>query len=129
MMRAAAVCLLLLIVSCTNRTHVPKEILQPDSMAVLMREMIIASQYAAQSIMKDSTKKDKIKENQQLMEDIFQLHHITRDEFKKSLSFYEARPDLNKILFDSMSAYAARHQKELYLPKPNLKQHGKPAEK
>ena len=81
-----------------------------------MKDVLMASQYSAQYIAKDSLKTDKWKANQQMLEDIFRIHHITRETFKQSLQFYESRPDLNKQIFDSLSAYATLHQKDLYAP-------------
>ncbi|HEX3767143.1 MAG TPA: DUF4296 domain-containing protein, partial [Puia sp.] len=54
--------------------------------------------------------------NQQLMEGVFKIHHVTRETFEKSYQFYESRPDMNKTIFDSLSAYANRHKTELYRP-------------
>jgi hypothetical protein len=110
----------LLVVSlaaCSNRKSIPKDIIQLDTMQVIMKEMILTGEYALQYISKDSLNHDKAKSNQDLMENIFKLHHITRTDFKKSLSFYEARPDLNKIIFDSLAAEANRHKTEIYSPR------------
>ena len=113
--------LLLFLAACSNRSGVPNDIIPPDSMQKIMKDIIEAEQYSAQFISKDSTKRDKVKANQELMEVIFQVHHITREEFKNSLSFYESRPDLNKKIFDSLVADANRRRPELYLPKPVAK--------
>jgi hypothetical protein len=86
-----------------------------------MKDVIIAGEYSAQYIVKDSLKPDKIKASEDLMETVFKIHHTTREEFKKSLSFYESRPDLNKIIFDSLAADANRHRAELYAPRPIVK--------
>jgi len=116
MMRLAPLVLFALIISCSNRTGIPKDILAPDSMELVMRDVLMASQYSSQYIAKDSLRPDKWKANQQMLEDVFKIHHITKETFKQSLQFYESRPDLNKKIFDSLSAYANRHQKDLYTP-------------
>jgi Domain of unknown function (DUF4296) len=116
MMRLAPFVLFVFIISCSNRTGIPKDILPPDSMELVMKDILMASQYSAQYVSKDSLRPDKRKANQQLMEDIFKIHHITRETFKQSLQFYESRPDLNKKIFDSLSAYVSLHQKDLYAP-------------
>jgi hypothetical protein len=108
--------------ACSDRTGVPNNIIPPDSMQNIMYDVIMAGEYSSQYINKDSLKKDKIKANQELLADIFKIHHITREKFKESLRFYESRPDLNKKIFDSLAAYANRHRAEIYkstpLPKP-----------
>ena len=110
--------LLIIISSCSNRSGIPKDIIPPDSMQVVLREVFMANEYAVQFIAKDSLRPDKVKATQDQFETIFKIHHISRAEFKNSLSFYESRPDLNKMIFDSLSAYANRHRNELYAPKP-----------
>ena len=97
-------------------------------MQKIMKDIIEADQYSSQYVSRDSSRKDKVKANQDLMEVIFKIHHTTRAEFKASLNFYESRPDLNKKIFDSLMADANRRKPELYLPKPIIKS-GKTPEK
>jgi hypothetical protein len=106
------------ITACSNRTGIPNDIIPPDSMYIIMKDVIIANEYSVQYLSKDSLRRDKLKANQDLFEAIFKLHHTTRAEFKNSLNFYESRPDLNKMIFDSLAAYASRHKADLYTPKP-----------
>jgi Domain of unknown function (DUF4296) len=87
-------------------------------MQQILKEIIMAGQYSEIYIANDSTRTDKRKANQELLEEIFRIHHTTRDEVKKSLSFYESRPDLNKKIFDSLTADANRRKTEMYLPRP-----------
>ena len=111
--------------ACTNREAVPSNIIQPDSMGVVMREVIMADQFASQFLLKDSLLKDSAHRNVkletlQLYETIFKLHGITKEEFRRSLAFYESRPDLSKNIFDSMSVDENRHRNDLYKPKPAI---------
>lgn len=107
--------------ACSNRTGIPNDIIPQDSMSLIMKDVIMADGYSAAYITKDSLKKDKILANQQMLDGVFKIHHISRQEFQNSLRFYESRPDLNKTIFDSLSAFANRHKTELYLPKPLAK--------
>jgi hypothetical protein len=107
--------------ACTDRSSIPNDIIPTDSMRKILNDVIIAGVYSDQYISKDSLKRDKRKANDDLMETVFKLHHITRESFMKSLSFYESRPDLNKIIFDSLAADANRHRSELYAPRPSVK--------
>jgi hypothetical protein len=117
--------IMILSAACSNRSSVPGDIIPMYSMTVIMKDIIIANEYSMTYIPKDSTKKDKILANQQLLEGVFKIHHITRESFDKSYRFYESRPDMNKTIFDSLSAYANRHKTDLYrplkIPKPILK--------
>jgi hypothetical protein len=109
---------LFVLAACSDRTGIPKQIIPPDSMQKIMYDVITAEEYSSLYVSRDSLKHDKIKANQDLLEDVFRIHHITRDNFKESLHFYESRPDLNKKIFDSLAAYANRHRSDLYKPKP-----------
>jgi hypothetical protein len=107
-----------LLAACSGRTDIPGNIIPPDSMQRILKDVIMASEYSALYLSKDSLKKDKVKANQDLMEAVFQIHHISKESFMESLHFYESRPDLNKKIFDSLSAYANRKRQELFVPKP-----------
>jgi hypothetical protein len=107
--------------ACSNRTGIPNDILPPDSMSRIMKDVIMADEYSTVYISKDSLQKDKLLANQHMLEGIFKIHHVSREEFQNSLRFYESRPDLNKEIFDSLSAFANKHKTELYLPKPFVK--------
>jgi hypothetical protein len=85
-------------------------------MRTILRDIIIADGYSTQIISKDSSRHDKMKANEDLMETVFKIHHTTRETFRKSLSFYESRPDLNKMIFDSLAADANRRKPELFIP-------------
>jgi hypothetical protein len=107
--------------ACTDRTSIPNDIIPPDSMQKILKDIIIVGEYSSEYIARDTLKRDKRKANEDLMDSVFRLHHITRESFKKSLNFYESRPDLNKIIFDSLAADANRHKQELYAPRPSLR--------
>jgi hypothetical protein len=116
--------------ACTNRKSVPSGIIVPDSMRVILKDVIMADQYASQFILKDSVKKDSTHRNVkietlQLYETIFKLHGISREDFRKSMSFYYSRPDLFKTMLDSLSMYETRHRADLYKPRPPVAPAGK----
>ena len=108
--------IMILFVACSNRSGIPEGIIPLDSMTVMMKEMIMVNEYSMGYLVKDSLKKDKILANQALLEGVFKIHHISRETFEKSLRFYDSRPDMNKIIFDSLSAYANRHRADQYRP-------------
>ncbi len=129
MTRRTVFLFLLFFGACSNRSGIPKEVLQPADMQKLMRDVVEAEQYSAQYISRDSLIKDKVKANQSLLDTIFSIHRISRETFKTSLTFYESRPDLTKNLFDSLNAYANRHRSEIYAPKLKPMVSGKTPEK
>lgn len=60
-----------------------------------------ADAYVSTFIMKDSTKNQKT-ESAILYEKIFDIHSTTQETFKRSLAFYQSRPDLFKAISDSL---------------------------
>jgi hypothetical protein len=108
----------IVLAACNEQTDIPSNIIPPDSMQKIMIDVIVADQYSSLYINKDSLKRDKVKANQDLLESVFKIHHVSKQNFQESLRFYESRPDLNKKIFDSLAVYANIHRPELFRPKP-----------
>jgi len=53
-------------------------------------------------------------ETLKLYEEVFRLHKVSRDEFRKSFQFYQDRPDLIRVMFDSLLAKGNRVRIENY---------------
>jgi Domain of unknown function (DUF4296) len=79
----------------------------------VMWDMIQADRFASQFLGKDSLQHVKT-ETFKLYEEVFQLHKITKDEFVHSYKFYLSRPDINKVLFDSLSSWSNRQRADMY---------------
>ena len=91
---------LLLFFSCSHKTR-EKSILSENKMKEIMWDMIRADQYVSTYLLKDSAKKKK-EESVKLYEEIFHIHGITKEQFKKSLDYYSAQPDRIKPILDSL---------------------------
>jgi len=109
--------LLLTVFSCTDRDQVPSDIIGPDSMRVIMHDLIIADQFVSQYLVKDSLKRNVNKESQELYEKLFAVHKTTRNDFRKSLDYYSTRPDLEKKIFDSLSGTVSKERALIYKEK------------
>jgi uncharacterized protein DUF4296 len=94
--------LLIIIFSCA-RTEKQEKILPENKMREVMWDMVRADQYVTDFVLRDSTKKKK-DESVKLYDEIFRLHKVTADEFKKSLAYYSSRPDLMRPIMDSLAA-------------------------
>lgn len=88
-------------------------ILSENKMREVMWDMIRADQYVAGFLLKDSTRNKK-DESIKLYENIFRIHKITRETFKKSLDYYSSQPDLFRPIIDSL----AQRKIETFKPKP-----------
>lgn len=119
-MRKAAAFFFILLTGCIDNTKVPSGIIQRPKMQKILWEMVEADRFATSFIQprKDSLNRNK-KETIELYDKVFSYNGITRDEFLKSYKFYLGRPDLLKMMFDSISAQAERKRSEIYNhPKP-----------
>lgn len=90
-----------LIIGCVRNNKIPKEVLPQNEMRKVMWDLMRADAYVADFIMKDSTRNQK-EESIILYEKIFNIHSTTQETFKKSLAFYQSRPDLFKPIADSL---------------------------
>lgn len=106
---------ILLIAACTNHTKVPSGIIPRDKMEKIMWDMVQADRFVNSFIMSKPDSLPVKKEKAAVFyERVFRLHGINRDEFLKSYKFYLGRPDLTKVMFDSISSRAERRRPEIY---------------
>jgi len=104
------VLLMVLAFSCVNGEK-KADILSESKMKELMWDMIRADQYVSDHLARDSTRNKKV-ESVKLYEEIFHLHKVTRDQFKRSLAYYTSQPDLFRPIIDSL----AKRKSEFMLP-------------
>lgn len=88
-------------ISCADRNAVPKDVLPRDKMQAVMWSMISAGEYLNAYALKDSV--DKVEVTSKAYGDVFQIHHITKQQFDKSFAYYRDHPDLMKTILDSLS--------------------------
>jgi hypothetical protein len=100
--------------ACTDSEKVPKGILPMEKMESVLWDMMLADRYSAQFLLKDSATRDVKKETFQMYSQVFQLHNITRDQFITSYKYYLNRPDLGKVMFDSLGVRGSRNRDTLY---------------
>ncbi len=121
-MRRITGMLVVLLVSCTNNTRVPSEFIQLPRMQKILGEMTEADRFASSfiSIHKDSLGRQK----QQIVDvydKVFSYNKVSREDFLKSYNFYLGRPDLMKLMYDSISAQADRRRADIHKrPKPDF---------
>ena len=111
--------LIILNFGCIQDKKIPKDILPQNEMRKIMWDLIRADAYVSAFVMKDSTKDQKT-ESAILYEKIFDIHSTTRETFKKSLAFYESRPDLFKAISDSLRTDERNAQQYQNETKPEL---------
>ena len=111
--------LIILTFGCIQDKKIPKDVLPQNEMRKVMWDLMRADAYVSTFIMKDSTKSQKT-ESAILYEKIFDIHSTTQEVFKKSLAFYQERPDLFKAISDSLRIDERKALEPQELKKPEL---------
>jgi len=92
---------LLILNSCKSKDQTPKGILPKEKMQEVLWSMIVAGEFLnGYVLIRDSV--DKVAESSKVYGQVFQVHHITREEFDKSYSYYRDHPDLMRVILDSL---------------------------
>lgn len=99
--------------ACSDKNSVPFGILPVDKMAPIVWDMVEADQYMA-LLLKDSAHMDLKMERLRLYEQVFRSHDISREKFEKSYNYYKEHPEINRILYDSLTAEGTRYNNEIY---------------
>jgi len=114
--------LIILIISnfgCISDNKVPKDVIPQNQMRKIMWDLMRADAYVTDFIMKDSTCDKKV-ESIKFYEKIFDIHATSQEAFKKSLAFYQNRPDLFKVISDSLRADEKKSQQYPDAKKPQI---------
>lgn len=96
--------------SCVGKLRIPDNVIKPEKMGSIMRDIIKADALAQEISQRDSTKDLRIV-NIQLYNTVFAVHAITKEQFDKSYSFYEKNPSLLLTMFDTLSQRQIRANK------------------
>lgn len=99
-----AVCTLF---SCSNKKEVPKDVLPVKEMTNVMWDAMLADELANNRYGYD-TSRVKLDTSIVLYQQIMQAHNTTQKQFKKSLQFYQSRPDLLQVIIDSLQKRAEK---------------------
>lgn len=100
-------------IACSNHP-VPKGILEPAKMENVVYDLLKVDEYLS-NFFKDTTVNIKLKRSI-LYEQVFKLNSTNRKEFYTSYRYYQQHPDIQKSLFDSISARSGRSK----TPVPHL---------
>lgn len=99
----------LFIFSCKEKNKLPPGILKQEKMQEVFWDYINADVYVTDYIKKDSTK-NPIVENLKLQNRIFKTHHITKESFYKSYTYYSNHKELMNTMIDSIVAKKQREK-------------------
>jgi hypothetical protein len=103
--------------SCKEENDPPGDLIPSKKMETIIWQLIEADQYVINIIAKDSTK-NLAAERVKLYSKVFELNSTNRAVFNNSYKYYMGRPDISKIMFDSIAVRASRQRNDAYRPKP-----------
>ncbi len=99
----------LFLFSCGNENEIPKGILKPAKMQIVLWDILREDAFTNDFIKKDSAKKPEA-ESVKLQQRIFAMHKVTKEEFYDSYKFYLNHTELLQPLLDSMIAKAEKNK-------------------
>ena len=95
--------LVVFITSCTNGKLENAE-LPFDTMKVVVWDLMNVNEWNNVRVVNDTVAR-KLRDDRVQYQLVFSWHHITKDQFYKSFTYYEQHPDKMKLLIDSVRAY------------------------
>ena len=96
--------------ACSNELSAPKKLIPKEKMEDIIWDMTQADQFATQYLKKDSSVHNLKTETMKMYDEIFAIHHVTKDEFKENFQYYTSHPELTKMIFDSLFARGTRQR-------------------
>jgi hypothetical protein len=103
-----------ILAGCSGKDKVPSGVIPREQMGAILWDMIQADQFSFIYLAKDSARINLKMEDLRLYQQVFQLHAVSRDEFRKSFQYYETRPDLMRTMLDTLIARGNRLRTESY---------------
>ncbi len=100
-MRVVVFLFIVFLFSCRSKTAVPKDVIPVPEMTAILWDVMLADELVGQNYPVDTANK-RFDTSIVLYQQIVQAHHTTQQQFKKSLDFYQSRPDLLQIILDTL---------------------------
>jgi hypothetical protein len=94
--------------SCTS--SVPKDVLPPKKMQTVLWDVMQADEMAEYYSVKDSTFHGLAK-HADYYQKVFSIHKVSKEDFTRSLRYYENHPAALKTILDSLQKFGERLQK------------------
>jgi len=99
--------------SCSNRKQIPSNILGQEAMVKILFDIALAEEFAISYKVKDS-KTDKDSAIAIEVNKVLKIHKISQEKFRTSYQFYKSRPDLFKLIVDTVYSRSLREREKLY---------------
>jgi hypothetical protein len=103
------VCFAVGLSACHNKNVIPGNILNKDQMQDVLWDIMEADAFT-NSFIKKGISKNPVLEDEKLQEQIFAIHHISKEDFYKSYSYYKEHPGLMLTILDSITTKKSREE-------------------
>lgn len=91
----------MLLVACGDGK--PSGVISEEKMKAVLWDVAMAGEYANGYIYYKNPTQNRAAINNELMNEIFRLHDITKKEFDKSLEYYKKNPKILMVMLDSIA--------------------------
>ena len=106
--------------SCTGRKRIPSGVLKQDQMIEVMSDILLAEGFSESYLYPDSTRKKEDWMNEE-GDKVLAIHHVSKETFMKSYAFYRSRPDMFKVVTDTLYNRSLRNRERIMDPKQRKK--------
>src|SRR5258705_6934013 len=97
------ICCSLIITGCKNKNRIPADVIPQKKMQAILWDMMRADQFLSDFVLNKDPSLDKRTESIKLYSRVFAIHHISKEQYARSFSFYKTHPALFKAMMDSLS--------------------------
>ncbi|RXK62813.1 DUF4296 domain-containing protein [Lacibacter luteus] len=115
-------CVAVFLFACSGKGKVPSNVLGEQKFQAVLKDIVIADALSTEQSFKDTGVKIP-DANAVYFLKVFEMHGVTKNQFMVSYNYYLSRPDLLKVVTDSVSAQLSRKSERLSAdtskPKPN----------
>ncbi len=107
----------IVLASCGSKNDIPKGVLKPEKMQLVLFDMIRADNFVFDYVTKDSSKKTEV-ELAKLQQKVFEIYKISRADYYKSFEFYKAHPNIMEPMLDSLINSTTRNKYQRTMGRP-----------
>jgi len=100
-----------LVLGCGN--GVPGDVLQPKQMEEVLMDLIVVDSYS-DAVSTLNSRDKKVDWLSKEADKVLKIRNISKDKFLKSYDFYKGRPDLLKVIVDTLQVRAQRNKDKIY---------------
>ena len=97
------VMLLVFLTACQPSSSVPREILPPEKMELVLFDLLRSGNLVNNFIIAKDSSLSKDQAHIKWINRVLTFHRVSEETFKKSFSYYQAHPELMSVIMDSIS--------------------------